>query len=102
MPINGGMDKEGAMEYYSVIKRNKTGPFAEMWMDLETVIQKEKKNHILCVESRKMMLMNIFLQSENRDTNAENKCMYTRRSGCGMDWEIGVDVYTLLILTQNR
>ena len=25
------------MEYYTVIKRNKTAPFAEMWMDLETV-----------------------------------------------------------------
>ena len=27
------------MEYYSVIKRNKIVPFAEMWMDLDTVIQ---------------------------------------------------------------
>ena len=30
-----------AMEYYSAIKRNKTVPFAEMWMDLEIVIQSE-------------------------------------------------------------
>ena len=29
------------MEYYSAIKRNKTGSFVEMWMDLETVIQSE-------------------------------------------------------------
>ena len=41
------------MEYYSAIKRNKTVPFEEMWLDLETVIQgevsqKEKNNcHIL-------------------------------------------------------
>ena len=41
------------MEYYSAIKRNKTGSFAEMWMDLETVIQSEvsqkerNKYHIL-------------------------------------------------------
>ena len=27
------------MEYYSAIKRNKTGSFVETWMDLETVIQ---------------------------------------------------------------
>ena len=27
------------MEYSSAIKRNKTVPFAETWMDLETVIQ---------------------------------------------------------------
>ena len=29
------------MEYYSGIKRNKTGSFVETWMDLETVIQSE-------------------------------------------------------------
>ena len=41
-----------AMEYYSAIKRNKTGSFVETWMDLETAIQsevsqkKENKYHI--------------------------------------------------------
>ena len=41
------------MEYYSTIKRNKTGSSVETWMNLETVIQsevsqKEKtKYHIL-------------------------------------------------------
>ena len=39
------MDKKDAvhiyMEYYSAIKRNTTVPFAEMWMDLESVIQSE-------------------------------------------------------------
>ena len=29
------------MEYYSVTKRNETGSFVEMWMNLETVIQSE-------------------------------------------------------------
>ena len=29
------------MEYYSATKRNKTVQFAETWMDLETVIQRE-------------------------------------------------------------
>ena len=29
------------MEYYSAIKRNKTTPVAETWMDLETVIQRK-------------------------------------------------------------
>ena len=29
------------MEYYSAMKRNETGSFVEMWMDLETVIQSE-------------------------------------------------------------
>ena len=54
MSINRGMDKEdmvhiyNIMEYYSAIKRNKTGSFAEMWIELEIVIlsevsQKEKE-----------------------------------------------------------
>ena len=29
------------MEYYSAIRRNETELFAEMWMDLEAVIQSE-------------------------------------------------------------
>ena len=38
------------MEYYSAIKRNKTGSFVKTWMDLETVLQsevsqKEKNKH---------------------------------------------------------
>ena len=41
-----------AMEYYSAIKRNKTGSFAEMWMDLETVIQSEE------VRKRKTNIIN--------------------------------------------
>ena len=31
------------MEYYSAIKRNKTGSFVEMWMDLESVIQSKAR-----------------------------------------------------------
>ena len=30
-----------SMEYYSAIKRNKIVPFAEMWMELETITQSE-------------------------------------------------------------
>ena len=30
-----------AMEYYSAIKRNEIGSFAEVWMNLEIVIQSE-------------------------------------------------------------
>ena len=40
------------MEYYSAIKRNETVPFAEKWMDLESVIQSEvsqKEKNKYCV-----------------------------------------------------
>ena len=38
------------MKYYSAIKRNKAGLFAEIWMALETVLQSElsqKEKHII-------------------------------------------------------
>ena len=38
------MDKEDVVYIYNgilAIKRNKTGSFVEMWMDLESVIQSE-------------------------------------------------------------
>ena len=42
------------MEYYSAIKRNETGSFVEMWVDLENVIQgdrKKKEKHILYIKA---------------------------------------------------
>ena len=40
-----------------------------------------------------------YLQSRNRDTDIENKCMDTQggRRG-GTNWEIGVDITTLLCI----
>ena len=40
------------MEYYLAIKRNKTGSFVEIWMDLESVIQSEvsqKEKNKYCI-----------------------------------------------------
>ena len=67
------MDKEGVVhiynQYYLAIKRNNIVPFAETWMDLETVIQnevsqkEENKYHILThtyMEFRRMVQMNLF------------------------------------------
>ena len=45
-----------ATEYYSAIKRDETGSFAEMWMDLETITQSEvsqkekKKYHTISLD----------------------------------------------------
>ena len=51
MSIDRGMDKEDVVHIYNrilSIKRNETGSFVEMWMDLESVIQskvsKKEKN----------------------------------------------------------
>ena len=69
-------------EYYSAIKRNETGSFVEMWMDLETVTEwsQENKYHI------NAYMWNLdkwyrwsYLQSRNRDTDIENKPM-------GIEW----------------
>ena len=43
------------MEYYLAIKRNEIRSFAEMWMDLETVIQIEisqKEKNKYCILTR--------------------------------------------------
>ena len=40
------------MEYFSAIKRNEIGSFAELWMDLETAIQSEvsqKEKNKYCI-----------------------------------------------------
>ena len=58
MPINREMDKDDVIhiyytvEYYSAIKMSRIGSFAEMWMDLETVIQSEvsqKEKNKYCI-----------------------------------------------------
>ena len=40
------------------------------------------------------------LQGRNRDTDVENKCMDTKggKLGDGMNWEIGIDIYTLICI----
>ena len=43
------------MEYYSATKKNETGPFVEMWIDMEfEVSQKEKNKYIILTLIRKI------------------------------------------------
>ena len=56
MSINREMDKEDVVHVYSGIllshKRNKIVPFAEMWIDLEAVIQSsvsQKEKNKFCI-----------------------------------------------------
>ena len=64
----------------SAIKMDKTESFAETWMDLETVIQSEisqKKKNTNMWNLEKWHRWS-FLQSRNRNTDIENKCMDTK------------------------
>ena len=41
----------------------------------------------------------IYLQSRDRDSDIEKKLMDTKGDkGGGMNWEIGIDIYTLLYM----
>ena len=58
-----------AMEYYSAIKKNKSESIIIRWMNLEPIVQsevsqKEKNKLFIYMESRKMMLMNLFAGQE--------------------------------------
>ena len=101
------------MEYYSAIKKNEIGSFVQMWMDLETVIQSEvsqKEKQILYINaymwSLEIRYRRTGLQGRNRDTDVENKRMDTKGgkrgragvSGREMNWEIGIDIYTLICI----
>ena len=74
------------MEYYSATKRNEIVPFAEMWMDLETVLQDavnqkvKNKYHILthiCGIQKNHIEESV--GKAQIETDIENKCTDTNR-----------------------
>ena len=74
------------MEYYSAITRNEIVPFAEMWTDLETVIQSEvrkSKTNIIqyCpyVESGKMITDELICKAEIETKMQQQAYKYQRR-----------------------
>ena len=96
------------MEYYSAIKRNETVPFAETWMDLETVIQsevsqKEKtKCHVLThtcgiqKNGTDELICKAKVESQIQRTNL----WLPRQKGRWDELGIGIDIYTLLCIKQ--
>ena len=86
------------MGYYSAIKKNEVMPLAATWMDLEISILSEvsqTKTNIwyrLYAESKKMIQMNLF--TKQKQTQRMNWWLL----GGGIDWEFGIDMYTLLYL----
>ena len=78
-------------------------------MDLDTVIQsevtqkEENKYHILIiyVEPRKMVQMNQFARQKQRHRCGEQTDAHQEvGGGGGMNWEIGIDIYTLICIKQ--
>ena len=111
MSIDRGMAKEDVVHIYNGIllshKKNKIMPFAATWMDLETVImsevgQTEKDEYhydITYMWNLKKCYKRTCLQSRNRVTVVENNALVTRGEGGGrINWEIGIDIYTLLYI----
>ena len=97
------------MGYYSAIKRNEIVPFAEMWMDLETVIQnevsqKEKTRchiilHICGIQ--KNGTDELICKAETETQMQRTNVWVLRGEGeNGKNWEIGINIYTLLYIKQ--
>ena len=101
------------MQYYSAIKKNEIGSFVEMWMDLETVLQSEVSQK----EKNKYRILTHKCGTQKNGTDepvcrAEietqmQRTMYGHQGekvgvgdgGCGgMNWEIGIDMYTLICI----
>ena len=95
------------MEYYSAIRRNEIVPSAETCMGLETVIQSEVRKrkisyNISYMWNLEKWYIGTYLQSRNRDTDIENKCMDNKRGKGGdelgdWDWHI----YTIMYKIDN-
>ena len=93
------------MEFYSVMKRKEIVPFAETWMDPETVIQNsvfQRQKSKSCIVThicglQKRGIDELICKTDLETT--ENKPMYIKVKSCGAkNWEMFIDIYTLLIL----
>ena len=114
MPIDRWMGKEDVVDIYNeillslkkewnwVICRDVDGH-----RDCHTQWSKsEREKQILYINAYMWNLEKLYrwtgLQGRNRDTDVENKRMDTKGrkqgGGGGMNWEIGIDVYTLICI----
>ena len=94
------------MEYYSAIKRNKTGSFVETWIDLETERSKSKREKQISYINgytwnlKKLVQTILFTKQKYRHRGREQMYFMDTEgeSGGGRNWEVGIDIYMLLIL----
>ena len=94
------------------IKRNEIGSFVEMWMDLETVIQSEvsqkEKNkyriltHVCGIQKNGTdeLACKAEIETQMQRTNVWTPRGKNGVGGGGMNWEIGIDIYTLICIKQ--
>ena len=83
-------------------------PFAATWMDLKIIIlsevsQKEKnKYHVvsLICGIYKMLQMNLFTKQKQSHRQRKQIYGYQMVNGGGVDWEFGINRYTLLYIKQ--
>ena len=111
MPINRWMDKEDVVHIYNgillshkkewnwVICRDMDGS-----RDCHTEWSKSEREKQIYINAYMWHLEKWYiwtdLQGRNRDTDVENKRMDTKggKGGRGMNWAIGIDMYTLICI----
>ena len=111
MSIERGMDKEEVVHIYngillshkkewnSAICSDMDGPrdCHTEWSKSER--EKQISYNIAYMWNQEKWYRLTYLQSRNRVTDVENKLMDTKGgSRCGMNWEIGIDIDTLLCI----
>ena len=110
MSTNQWMDKEYVVHIYNGLllshKKNEIMPFAATWMDLEIIILSEvtqRKTNIiwyrLYVESKKRYKWTN-LQSIKSHRCRKQTYGYWGGRARGINWEIEIDIYTLLYIKQ--
>ena len=92
------------MEYYTIIEKNEIMPFAAMWMHLEIIIvsevnQRQISYDIAYMQSlKKMIQMNLFAKQTTHRLRNEHLITTGKWWGEGINWEAGIDMFTLLYL----
>ena len=95
------------MKYQSAIKISEIMLFAATWMALEIIIQSEinqtdkDKYHIAYMQNLKTLHKQTSLQNGNKSHRCRKFQGYQGGGqGTGINWEIGIDIHTVLYIKQ--
>ena len=89
------------MEYYSVIKKNETMPFAARWMDLKVIILSEVRKTKINIIWYHLYVKSKWYKWTYKAEATHREQTYVYKGGGvggGIDWESEIDMYTLLYL----